>query len=78
MEKVEPKIIAPGWSDDEIYDWMDKKVGAKTRLNLTLELKESCQETLLEHEENIKRLQEISALHVLSTEADPTPHPEGL
>ncbi len=28
MQKPEPVIIAPGYTDDEIYEWMIKKVKA--------------------------------------------------
>ena len=26
MHKTEPKIVAPGYTDEEIYEWMTKKL----------------------------------------------------
>ncbi len=28
MHKTEPKIVAPGYTDEEIYEWMTKKLAA--------------------------------------------------
>lgn len=28
MHKTEPKIVAPGYTNEEIYEWMAKKLAA--------------------------------------------------
>ncbi len=32
MHKTEPKIVAPGYTDEEIYEWMTKKLAAINQL----------------------------------------------
>ena len=74
MEKVEPKIIAPGWSDDEIYEWMDSKVGAREALKTAVECKGFAEQNVRQHEERIAELTAKSALEVAGRDQDPIPH----
>ena len=36
MHKTEPKIVAPGYTDEEIYEWMTKKLAAINQLREVL------------------------------------------
>ncbi len=43
MHKTEPKIVAPGYTDEEIYEWMTKKLAA---INQLREVQSYRQETI--------------------------------
>ena len=36
MHKTEPKIVAPGYTNEEIYEWMAKKLAAINQLREVL------------------------------------------
>ena len=36
MHKTEPKIVAPGYTNEEIYEWMAKKLAAINQLECCL------------------------------------------
>ena len=56
MHETEPKIVAPGYTDEEIYEWMTKKLAAINQLREVLSYR---QETI----KKIKKLdQEITVL----------------
>lgn len=55
MHKTEPKIVAPGYTDEEIYEWMTKKLAAINQLREVLSYR---QETI----DSLKTDQEITVL----------------
>ncbi|ENE0640970.1 hypothetical protein ABMX34_005016 [Escherichia coli] len=64
MQKREPVIIAPGYTDDEIYEWMIKKVKAVQDLKWANEARAKQAENLSALEQDITRLEKAAALSI--------------
>ncbi|HAH2669581.1 TPA: hypothetical protein HIS12_004900 [Escherichia coli] len=64
MQKPEPVIIAPGYTDDEIYEWMIKKVKAVQDLKWANEARTKQAENLSALEKDITRLEKAAALSI--------------
>ena len=46
MHKTEPKIVAPGYTDEEIYEWMTKKLAAINQLREVLSYRQETIDSL--------------------------------
>ncbi|EJH4232976.1 hypothetical protein NDI13_001112 [Escherichia coli] len=64
MQKPEPIIIAPGYTDDEIYEWMRGKIRAINDLKWTADYKERLSKELASAEQDITTLATSAALNV--------------
>ncbi|KAE9932221.1 hypothetical protein [Escherichia coli] len=64
MKKQEPVIIAPDYTDDEIYEWMCGKIRAINDLKRAADYKERLSETLASVTEDIITLAKSAALNV--------------
>ena len=69
MQKPEPVIIAPGYTDDEIYEWMIKKVKAVQDLKWACDSRELQVKNLLELDKEIAGLTEAASLNVAKVAA---------
>ena len=47
MHKTEPKIVAPGYTNEEIYEWMAKKLAAINQLREVLSYRQGNDSNLL-------------------------------
>lgn len=75
MEKKEPKIIAEGFTNDELYQWMRGKTRNEALLRGALAERESLKQALVEVEGRIEELTSSAAFELLGTIQDPTqPH----
>ena len=64
MQKPEPVIIAPGYTDDEIYEWMCEKIRAINYLKQAADNKERLSKELASAEQDIITLAKSAALNV--------------
>lgn len=64
MQKPEPIIIAPGYTDDEIYEWMCRKIRAINDLKRAADYKERLSKELASAEQDITTLAKSAALNV--------------
>ncbi|ENE21483.1 TPA: hypothetical protein JLN09_004373 [Escherichia coli] len=69
MQKPEPVIIAPGYTDDEIYEWMIKKVKAVQDLKWACDSRELQVKNLSELDKEIAGLTEAASLNVAKVAA---------
>ncbi len=64
MQKREPLIIAPDYTDDELYEWMRGKIRAINDLKQATDHKERLSETLASVTQDITALAKSAALNV--------------
>lgn len=64
MQKPEPVIIAPGYTDDELYEWMRQKITAAQDLKWANEARAKQAENLSTLEKDITRLEKVAALSI--------------
>ncbi|MFG0802638.1 hypothetical protein [Leclercia sp. GLN_9] len=64
MSKPEPRIIAPGYSDEELYIWMDKKLAAIRQLKYEKDLNKELKESIVKSEGRIKDLDLDATLNI--------------
>ncbi|HDI8418569.1 hypothetical protein [Escherichia coli] len=64
MQKREPVIIAPDYTDDEIYEWMYGKIRAINDLKQAADYKERLSKELASAEQDITTLAKRAALNV--------------
>ncbi|EEU9537782.1 hypothetical protein [Escherichia coli] len=64
MQKREPLIIAPDYTDDELYEWMRGKIRAINDLKQATDHKERLSETLTSVTQDITALAKSAALNV--------------
>ncbi|MDS1575790.1 hypothetical protein [Escherichia coli] len=69
MQKPEPIIIAPGYTDDEIYEWMIKKVKAVQDLKWAHDSRELQAKNLSELDKEIASLTEAASLNAAKVAA---------
>ncbi|WP_224171391.1 hypothetical protein [Escherichia coli] len=62
MQKREPVIIAPDYTDDELYEWMRQKINAAQDLKWANEARAKQAENLSALEQDITRLEKAAAL----------------
>ncbi|MCZ6216718.1 hypothetical protein O5169_03695 [Escherichia coli] len=63
MQKPEPVIIAPDYTDDELYEWMIKKVKAVQDLKWACDSRELQVKNLSELDKEIAGLTEAASLN---------------
>ncbi|EPD6374388.1 hypothetical protein ACSC3Z_001082 [Citrobacter freundii] len=73
MQKNEPKIVADGYSTEEIYVWMKQKISASRMLDAAFTEREVLKHALEDCESRIEELTNSSALE-LSTAKDTSSH----
>lgn len=73
MQKNEPKIVADGYSTEEIYAWMKQKISASRMLDAAFTEREVLKHALEDCESRIEELTNSSALE-LSTAKDTSSH----
>lgn len=76
MQNREPTINAPGFTNDELYEWMNEKVKASARLKAALAERNLIQQTLDDLDKQILVLTSSAALAFGETALDPTHHPQ--
>ncbi len=64
MQKPEPVIIAPDYTDDEIYEWMCGKIRAINDLKQAADYKERLSKELVSAERDIVTMVKSAALNV--------------
>lgn len=64
MQKPEPIIIAPDYTDDEIYEWMCGKIRAINDLRQAVDVKEHLYKELASTKQDIVTLAKSPALNV--------------
>ncbi|EFJ8857278.1 hypothetical protein ACGI40_23610 [Escherichia coli] len=64
MQKREPVIIAPDYTDDEIYEWMSQKIKAAQELKWANESRVQQIKSLSELEQEIASLTKAATLSV--------------
>ncbi|EEU9452205.1 hypothetical protein ID388_005020 [Escherichia coli] len=69
MQKTEPVIIALGYTDDEIYEWMINKVKAAQDLKWACDSRELQVKNLSELDKEIASLTESASLNVAKVTA---------
>lgn len=68
MDKQEPRIISPGYSDNELADWLEGKVRAARQLHALLSEKAIHEERLGMLETEISALSQKAAIEVFREE----------
>lgn len=68
MDKQEPKIIAPGYSNEELFAWMSAKVGVARELNGLFTAKDEQLNYLDKLEVRISELSSQAAIEVVQHE----------
>lgn len=63
-EKREPVIIAPDYTDDELYEWMRQKINAAQDLKWANEARAKQAENLSALEQDITNLEKAAALSI--------------
>lgn len=63
MQKREPVIIAPDYTDDELYEWMRQKINAAQDLKWANEARAKQAENLSALEQDITRLESSGIKH---------------
>lgn len=71
----EPKIIAEGLTNEEVYEWMRNKASNARMLQAALAEKQYLVQALEKIELQINQLTSASAVEVVQKCQDPTPHP---
>ncbi len=61
MQKREPVIIAPDYTDDELYEWMRQKINAAQDLKWANEARAKQAENLSALEQDITNLEKAAA-----------------
>ncbi|EEW1769767.1 hypothetical protein ABLM65_005014 [Escherichia coli] len=64
MQKREPVIIAPDYTNDELYEWMHQKINAAQDLKWANEVRAKQAENLSSLEQDITRLEKAAALTI--------------
>ncbi len=62
MQKREPVIIAPDYTDDELYEWMHQKINAAQDLKWANEARAKQAENLSALEQDITNLEKSSSI----------------
>ncbi len=79
MQKREPVIIAPDYTDDELYEWMRQKINAAQDLKWANETRAKQAENLSALEQDITNLEKAAALSIAGCSpvsgARTPPHP---
>lgn len=78
MKKIEPIIFAGDFSNEELYQWLSKKVEAMTSLRMMQQEKASLEERLEEMESAINEITAQSQLGISPTNQGPIHHPGSL
>lgn len=76
MKNREPTINAPGFTNDELLEWMGEKVKASARLKAALAERTLVQQTLDDLDKQILVLTSSAALAYEETVLGPTHHPQ--
>ncbi len=71
MHKTEPKIVAPGYTDEEIYEWMTKKLAAINQLREVLSYRQETIDSLKKLDQEITVLSQDVTLDIVQTNWDP-------
>ncbi|WP_312584917.1 hypothetical protein [Atlantibacter sp.] len=74
MEKKEPKIMAEGFTNEELYQWMREKASAGSQLQWALAQKAHLQQALAQIEVEILELTNAAALEFADKNLDPIHH----
>ncbi|HAN6237188.1 TPA: hypothetical protein IFZ94_001929 [Escherichia coli] len=69
MQKREPVIIAPDYTDDELYEWMRQKINAAQDLKWACDSRELQVKNLSELDKEIAGLTEAASLNVAKVAA---------
>ncbi len=64
MQKRDPVIIAPDYTDDELYEWMHQKIKAVQDLKWANEARAKQAENLSALEQDITNLEKAAALSI--------------
>ncbi|MGT6499632.1 hypothetical protein ACRWS8_24870 [Escherichia coli] len=67
MHKTEPKIVAPGYTDEEIYEWMTKKLAAINQLREVLSYRQETIDSLKKLDQEITVLSQDVTLDIVQT-----------
>ncbi|EGD7152292.1 hypothetical protein DQM43_18200 [Shigella dysenteriae] len=67
MHKTEPKIVAPGYTDEEIYEWMTKKLAAINQLREVQSYRQETIDSLKKLDQEITSLSQESTLDIVHT-----------
>lgn len=71
----EPKIVAEGLTNEQLYAWMKDKVQKASALRAALAEKQQIEQVLVDIESRINQLTSEAALEVLPQSQDPTQYP---
>ena len=75
MQKSEPKLIADGYTDEEIFQWMRSKYQTASLLKSALAEKLSLEQALADVNSRISDLTSEAAVVVVQKSEGPIPHP---
>ncbi len=75
MQKSEPKLIADGYTDEEIFQWMRSKTMTANLLKSALAEKLVLEQALDDVNSRIKDLTNEAAVVVVQESEGPIPHP---
>ncbi|HGX5236944.1 TPA: hypothetical protein ACNE04_004413 [Escherichia coli] len=67
MHKTEPKIVAPGYTDEEIYECMTKKLAAINQLREVLSYRQETIDSLKKLDQEITVLSQDVTLDIVQT-----------
>ena len=67
MHKTEPKIVAPGYTDEEISEWMTKKLAAINQLREVLSYRQETIDSLKKLDQEITVLSQDVTLDIVQT-----------
>ena len=67
MHKTEPKIVAPGYTDEEIYEWMTNKLAAINQLREVLSYRQETIDSLKKLDQEITVLSQDVTLDIVQT-----------
>lgn len=67
MHKTEPKIVAPGYTDEEIYEWMTTKLAAINQLREVLSYRQETIDSLKKLDQEITVLSQDVTLDIVQT-----------
>ncbi|EEW0673814.1 hypothetical protein DFZ69_22930 [Escherichia coli] len=67
MHKTEPKIVAPDYTDEEIYEWMTKKLAAINQLREVLSYRQETIDSLKKLDQEITVLSQDVTLDIVQT-----------
>lgn len=74
MGKQEPKIIAPGYSDEELFCWLEQKLACIRQLQQLNEDKASLEARLKGIGGHIERVSQQSRIEIFQQDLDSIPH----